>query len=63
MVLLTFTSSLFSQVRIGELATDFEYSDTNGEIYKLSDFQGNVVFLAFTILRNAGLADFLLGFI
>ena len=47
LVLFTFTNSLFSQVRIGELATDFEYSDTNGETYKLSDFQGNVVFLAF----------------
>ncbi len=32
---------------IGELAPDFDYSDTNGETYKLSDLQGNVVFLAF----------------
>ena len=47
LVLLTFPNSLFSQVRVGELAPDFEYSDTNGETYKLSDFQGSVVFLAF----------------
>ena len=47
LVLFNFQNSVFSQVRIGELAPDFKYSDTNGETHKLSDFQGNVVFLAF----------------
>ena len=46
-VLLTFPNSLFSQVKVGELAPDFEYNDTIGKTYKLSDFQGSVVFLAF----------------
>ena len=46
-VLLTSQDALHSQVRVGDLAPDFEYSDTNGDTYKLSDFQGNVVFLAF----------------
>lgn len=46
-VLFTFPNSLFSQVKVGDLASDFEYSDTIGKTYKLSDFQGSVVFLAF----------------
>ena len=47
LVTLSFPNTLSSQVKVGELAPDFEYSDTNGETYKLSDFRGNVVFLAF----------------
>ena len=45
--LFAFQNLLFSQVKVGELAPDFEYSDTNGETYKLSDYRGSVVFLAF----------------
>ncbi len=40
------SEKLFSQVMVGELAPEFEYTDTNGKTHKLSDYKGNVVFLA-----------------
>ena len=39
-------ASAFTQVKIGELAPDFSYVDTNGETHSLSDYRGKVVFLA-----------------
>lgn len=36
----------FTQVKIGELAPDFSYVDTNGETHSLSDYRGKIVFLA-----------------
>ncbi|MCH8299761.1 MAG: redoxin domain-containing protein [Candidatus Marinimicrobia bacterium] len=46
-VLLAFPNTLLSQGKVGDLASDFEYTDTKGDSYRLSDFKGNVVFLAF----------------
>lgn len=39
-------ASAFTQIKIGELAPDFSYVDTNGETHSLSDYRGKVVFLA-----------------
>ena len=44
---LAFPDPLLSQGKVGDLASDFEYTDTKGDSYRLSDFKGNVVFLAF----------------
>ena len=45
--LIAFPNTLLSQGKVGDLASDFEYTDTKGDSYRLSDFKGNVVFLAF----------------
>ena len=45
--LIAFPNTLLSQGKVGDLAPDFEYTDTKGDSYRLSEFKGNVVFLAF----------------
>lgn len=42
------TASVQAAPKLGELAPDFELTDTNGSTHKLSDFRGQIVVLEWT---------------
>ena len=45
--LMTLTSNLFSQMRIGEDAAELSLPDQNGKLVSLSDLKGKVVLIDF----------------